>query len=283
MTATSALLTAEQIAELRAMYVQRQNQVDTQRGLWAPVYETLYSYLTVDRYEVLGVDIDPRFDKPAPNVDPQTWLWLRGARFVNAGVGPFAALIRDYTIVQHRLRYGIDPSDERMDSASNAIAKNFLGQWLGFPVEDLPESQFNTQPDILQTGLYDAGPAAEKVFEGDPAGWAGTLLFGNLGDRSFWDNLVLQSLRDPNVVGSKPPLTDTKDRGSYNAVAAAAAVQEWAASVAVGNAFFTPGQWREYISILWAQSNYSATVNALADDTNGITVTVYLMVYGGLR
>ena len=271
MTATIDILSAEQILELRGQYeaiLARHDQNDAEKGLWAPLYEELYALVT---------DFDG-INGPKPGVDYQSWLWLRGARYVNRGEGPFAALIRDYTIIQHQQRYGYPASDDEMNRASNEIAKNFLGQWLGYD----PLFPGGTVPTIGQTGLFDAGPAASEVFNkeggGDPAGWAGTLLFGNLGDRSFWDGLILTSLRDPNAVGhigDGTRLPSTRDRGSYNAIAAAAALQEWNAASAAAGAILSPSEWAELVSIFWAQSAYHGIVDDLATDTNAAFQTYY--------
>jgi hypothetical protein len=153
MTATSELLTPQQIEELRRLYRIAQAQHDANNGalgIWVPVYEALYAQIT----DFTGVD------HPKTGVDRQTWLWLRGARFVNGGQGPFAELIRQTTIIQHTLRYGSPPSDAQMNRASNNIAQAFLGQWLGFAGD---VERLNTQPTILETGIYDAGPAASGL------------------------------------------------------------------------------------------------------------------------
>jgi Ca2+-binding RTX toxin-like protein len=232
MTLASAILTQTQIDYLQAMYDARINQDQTTRGLWAPVYQQLFAYLN----ELEGSALE--------NLDEQTYLWLAGARFINASEGPFGDLIRDYTIIQHRLRYGIDPTDAEMDGASNGIARAFLGQWLGYAPDGQSASPTGgSQPTIYEAGVFDAGPAASQVFnkgpEGqDAAGWAGTLLFANLGAPEFWQNLVLRSLDVPSQTGEYTigdrSLT-TADTGSYNAIAAAAALQEYSALGAIGS------------------------------------------------
>ena len=227
---TTQILTPEQIAELDALYVaNRDETLQTTGGLWAPVYEKLYSFIT-DFYD----DNEPSTDRPKEGIDPQTWLWLRGARFINAGTGLMAALIRDYTIIQYRLRYGQPVTQEQMDEASNNIARRFLGQWLGYNVKNddyVTKVDQGTQPDIEDAAQFDAGPAAAVVFNlddpefGDAAGWAGTLLWGNLGDPKPWQDMVLSSLQNPLLPGQLEDLPETQDIGSYNAIAAAAAVE----------------------------------------------------------
>ena len=82
MTATSAILSADQINVLSTAYDSASSQDQTKLGVWAPAYEMLYNFLT---------------GAPVNLVDQQTLLWLRGARFVNANQGLFGSLIRDYT------------------------------------------------------------------------------------------------------------------------------------------------------------------------------------------
>jgi hypothetical protein len=136
---THQILTQAQIAELRDLFDAKKVQDQKIGGLWSEVYEKLYSFITDNYTPVgtfsIGVDVNPIPDMPKEGIDRQTWLWLRGARYINAGVGPFAALIRETTIIQHRLRYGDPATQEQMDDASNNIARNFLGQWLGFNKE----------------------------------------------------------------------------------------------------------------------------------------------------
>ena len=195
MTATSAILTQAQIDALQAAYDAALMQDQAQSGVWREAYDLLYGFVT-------NTEGEPRTDVP---VDPGTWLWLKGARFVNSGEGAFGKLIREYTIFQYNQRYGALPSDALMNKASNNIAAAFLGQWLGK----------NTllgasQPNLTQTGIYDAGAAASTVFgtsggTGDPdnaAGWAGTILFPNLGAPDFYKNLVVAGLANPGVVAS---------------------------------------------------------------------------------
>lgn len=207
MTDTVDILSTSQIADLNTAYDDAIALDQNDSGAWRDVYDLLYSYLTTT---TLGVDA-PRTDVP---VDPQTWLWLKGARFVNSGEGAFADLIREYTINQYRLRYGEPPSQEQMNKASNSIAQNFIGQWLG---KDAILGA--TQPTITQAGLYDAGSAASVVFQykpnqiaetGDGAhagGWAGTILFPNLGGSDFYRNLIIDGLEGPSSVGSYDNLT----------------------------------------------------------------------------
>ncbi|MGB5777844.1 MAG: calcium-binding protein, partial [Allopontixanthobacter sediminis] len=280
MTDTSSLLSVSEIDSLRQTFdsIYQQYKVDPTTGaLWAPLYDQLYNLLT----DFSGID------SPKTGVDHQSWLWLRGARYVNRGEGPFADLIRDYTIIQYRLRYDrdpsnvVEPSEADMNWASNNIALNFLSQWLGYDSGNAEAAPVGgSEPTILQIGEYDAGPAAARVFnlenaDGDPAGWAGTLLFGNLGAPEFWQNLVLSGLYDPSAIGQLGGLPETRDAGSYNAISAAATLQEWSAANAAIGVIFSPSEWTELISTFWAQSTYSNIVDALSSETNAAFKQLY--------
>jgi hypothetical protein len=86
MTATSEILTAAQIATLRQKYDlinASHSSDDSQKGLWSSLYSDLYDLIT--DFTLVN--------EPKAGVDPQSWLWLRGARSINAGEGPFAALV----------------------------------------------------------------------------------------------------------------------------------------------------------------------------------------------
>ncbi len=268
MTDTVDILSTSQIADLNTAYDDAIALDQNDSGVWRDVYDLLYSYLTTT---TLGVDA-PRTDVP---VDPQTWLWLKGARFVNSGEGAFADLIREYTINQYRLRYREPPSQDQMNKASNSIAQNFIGQWLG---KDAILGA--TQPTITQAGLYDAGSAASVVFQykpnqiaetGDGAhagGWAGTILFPNLGGSDFYRNLIIDGLEGPSSVGNYDNLT-AREAGSYEAVAAAAALEEYARPWAIS--LLNPDETNAYIRQL---SNY-ADVSALQVEANNKFAELY--------
>jgi hypothetical protein len=271
MVATSQILTPAQIAQLQYAYDVNSNADQNFSGVWHDSYSVLYDYLTVKN--AFGVDT-PRTDVP---VDPQTWLWLKGARFVNSNEGAFGTLIRDYTIAQFRQRYRRPPTPEQMNRASNAIAMSFIGQWLGRDARLGP-----TQPTITETGLYDAGAAASRVFgslggTGDPdnaAGWAGTILFPNLGAPDFYRNLILNALEGPNATGSFPsgnaqlPGLVGIDHGSYDVIAAAAAVETFARE----HGFNSPLPLTDQFAAAWRQFWSTATFStvALEAETNAV-------------
>ena len=80
MTAASAILTQGQIQQLSNFYDATITLDQSKSGVWAPVYNLLYDFLTTT--------------KNSGEVDPQTLLWLRGARFVNADQGLFSTDFR---------------------------------------------------------------------------------------------------------------------------------------------------------------------------------------------
>lgn len=115
---------------------------------------------------------------PELGVDPSVWLWVSGARQVNADDSSyFSDFIRDYTTKQYELRYGTT-SGLDIDEASDQIAKAFA--------EDIIAN--GVLPDLDTIGVYDAGKTASEVFDqhtvdstGNYAPWAGTILFPFLG------------------------------------------------------------------------------------------------------
>jgi hypothetical protein len=238
MTATSIPLSASQIVELNAAYRRCLAKSPTQLGAWVESYELLFNMLTIKTttYPVPGTSVTDW--TPRPGVDRATWLWLKGARFVNGGNGAFGALIRDYTKAQFKQRYRRELSEDAANKASNDIAQAFIGQWLG-----RTEGLVASQPTLLEAGIYDAGAAASTEFGKDnstddpdnASGWAGAILFPNLGAPDFYRNLVLNGLTSPTEIASYTvgeglaarTLTSV-DHGSYDAVAAAAAVETFA-------------------------------------------------------
>jgi hypothetical protein len=87
MVATSQILTTAQVAQLQYAYDVNSNANQEFSGVWHDSYSVLYDYLTVKN--AFGVDT-PRTDVP---VDPQTWLWLKGARFVNSNEGDITVTV----------------------------------------------------------------------------------------------------------------------------------------------------------------------------------------------
>jgi hypothetical protein len=278
MTATLDILTPVQRGQLQAAYDAANaefTQNRSQQGQWTPVYNLLYDFLTTTN--IFGVKTY-RTDVP---VDPQTWLWLKGARFVNSGEGLFATLIRDYTKAQFQQRYGKPLSDEKANEASNKIAESFIGQWLGKNT-----SLGETQPDLTQTGLYDAGAAASTVFgpgytgttdEDNAAGWAGTILFPNLGAPDFYRKLILDGMRHPDDKAHYATLTSV-DHGSYDAIAAAAALETFVRLHESGG-LLAGLDWDQFAAYVRQLAN-GFSVEALADEANADFDSYYALQSG---
>ncbi|WP_354135997.1 hypothetical protein [Bradyrhizobium sp. LB11.1] len=144
---------------------------------------------------------------PSSGVDPAVWLWVSGARYVNSATGAFANYIRQYTAEQYFLRTGealdisTNPSGE-LQKASNLIAQRFILTLFGVPLPPNPTNPLPpildlspgslVLPDLHQVGLVDAGAAAAAVFpDVNYSPWAGTVLFSQLGDNSFFKDWVL--------------------------------------------------------------------------------------------
>lgn len=74
MTATTEILTQDQINQLRYMYEIRLTQDQSIKGLWAPVYEQLYEYLTdLEASFGSGYAAWRRIPVPAANDDERMW------------------------------------------------------------------------------------------------------------------------------------------------------------------------------------------------------------------
>jgi len=136
---------------------------------------------------------------PAAGVDAGVWAWVGGAINVNTNSGAFAQYIRDYTAEQYRLRTGSTLDPTRIQTASNDIARRFIADMFGElsdPRDDpgFLENVYSslTLPDLKRIGLIDAGAAAADVFPGtNYSPWAGTVLFTQLGEGSFFKDWVL--------------------------------------------------------------------------------------------
>jgi hypothetical protein len=75
---------------------------------WAPVYEYVYQQIT-----------EATSGGPIAEVDPSAWAWIGGARYINDANTPQGVLIRTYTSIQYKLRYGEDLSSGDLTAASN--------------------------------------------------------------------------------------------------------------------------------------------------------------------
>src|SRR5882724_3526350 len=145
---------------------------------------------------------------PADGVDPAVWAWVEGAINVNTNSGAFAQYIRDYTAEQYQLRTGSTLDQTRLQVASNDIARRFIADMFGELSGPLADPGFLentytqlTLPDLNRIGAIDAGAAAAEVFPGtNYSPWAGTVLFTQLGDDSFFKNWVLTTDVNDNKI-----------------------------------------------------------------------------------
>lgn len=168
------VLTAEQKAELETLIAIADARPDTQQGAWSEVYEKLYEFITVVDYgaPLPGSQVPTVTTRPIEGVDHNVWLWVRGARDINAGNGPFAELIREYTAIQHEIHYGQALEETRLHVASNEIAEEFFKDVL-----DERPGDNDGIPDINKTGIIDASPVAAKIFGGNFSPWVSSPLY----------------------------------------------------------------------------------------------------------
>lgn len=225
---TFAIQDSVQQAIIAAAY----QQALTDPNRWDDFYRTVYDVITVRTPSIVPT-APPVFpsipfvaESPIAGVNPAVWLWIRGAVGVNSGDTVFGQYIRDYTALQYKYRTGTNISESTIQVASNAIAANFG--------RDLVEGTLgNTRwhlPNLDRIGIHDAAAAAAQVFKDDasstqlanPSPWAGTVLFANLGDASYFNDWIL------NLNGGVAPTTvgdvtrhGKQETGAYDLFAAA--------------------------------------------------------------
>jgi hypothetical protein len=233
-------LTDAQKAQLQPLIDSAVAAGPTALGAWAPVYDQLYQYISNDT-----------MSGPAAGVDNNVWLWVRGARLVNAGQGPFANFIREYTSIQYKLRTSQDLSAADLNRASNGIAQAFVSDVLARGV-----------PDIAGTGFNDAGPTASTLFGDNFSPWAGTLLFSSLGYDQFFRDWIL----NPGTSAQK------QQPGTYDLIAAAQSVQDYSA---LGGLWPFLQYLGESVDMIGQLAQYHGTVNSLITDTNAWFNQVY--------
>ena len=184
-------------------------------GNWQQAYSLVY-----DALNALG-------DTP-----PAVLVWVGGALKVNSNSGAFASYIRDYTARQYELRTGEalnTGTSGPIQVASDKIAQRFVATLFGKlsdPLDDPPaqltgEYSALTVPTLHQIGGIDAAAAASEVFKLPSTGnnyspWAGTVLFTNLTDGSFFNDWVLTL----GTSGQK------KEPGTYDLISIAQATTE---------------------------------------------------------
>jgi hypothetical protein len=174
---------------------------------WQLAYKLVFDAITTVTTVQDSISLNP-----SPGVDPAVWLWISGARNVNSDSGAFADYIREYTAEQYLLRTGqsvpggttTNPS-ALIQVTSNIISKRFIADLFGELAgpEATPPDQIIgsftslTLPDLNRVGAIDAGAAASTIFNGTTADgsnnyspWAGTVLFTQLGENSFFKDWV---------------------------------------------------------------------------------------------
>lgn len=127
-----ARLSQQHMDEIAALRIKADNG---EIGYWK-IYATLANLLQTDYgYN----DNDP------------TVLWLRGATEANAGRGSMSELIRVYSDTQAQLRYGENVSVEKMQEASDKVAKTLLMNLFG----EVNSATYARIPNIEQIANQD--------------------------------------------------------------------------------------------------------------------------------
>jgi hypothetical protein len=189
------------------------------------------------------------------SAEPAALTWIRGAADVNGPTGPFADYIRNYTAAQYQMRSGQSIATNALQDSSNQIASNFAFQFLfGINANDtriprdgtgaidwtgvydiqsgtvlLPTISLSPAVPSLQTiGAIDAGAAASLVYRDQASStvapnyspWAGTVLFTNLGDSSFFTSWILDLKSNTALEGRKV------ESGTYDLISVAQATAQ---------------------------------------------------------
>jgi hypothetical protein len=183
-------------------------------GNWQAAYQLVFNALTTETtvQDPSGGTVDQV--NPSSGVDAAVWIWIAGAQKVNANSGPFAQYIRDYTEEQYLLRTGTQIGATDIQDASNIIAQRFIANMFGQlndpndPNASPPDQLLGTfssltEPNLQTIGQIDAGAAAARIFKPTTADdmpnstpWAGTLLFTQLNDPSFFQDWVLTTQKN---------------------------------------------------------------------------------------
>lgn len=195
-------------------------------GIYTKLYEKLIEFITDGDNFVSGVD-------------EASGNWIVGAKGINANTDANAVFIREYTLLQYKMRNGQDhPDADIAQKASNGVARNFFIDLLHYKeVPNNPDTYYfapgpYTIPTIEEIGLTDAGAAASTVFNDTYAPWAGTLLFSYLGYDDFFKDWLLtnEPVSGPDTNGELR--TFVTESGTYDLIAAISAGYQ--ASIATG-------------------------------------------------
>ncbi len=196
--------TQVELDQISAAFNQANQNPDSMKGKYRPVYDLIYDILTDED----GID------SPVEGLETNVWIWIGGARQVNSGEGYSAHFIREYTRTQHEQRYGLPLTDTDLNIASNSIARNFINDILQ-----------GATPTIEELGLIDAAPIAgsifNQVFPSNFSAWSGTILFPYLGIDTYYEDWLLNN----DAVTTFKPLA-----GTYDLISTAAAAIPLAAN-----------------------------------------------------
>lgn len=165
-----------------------------------PLYQTLSTIISQKLQNPSGLDSATISDLKSAK------LWLDVAIGANGGTGMHSEFIRTYTNIQGQLRLGKTFTEDEMQAASNAVARNVAnGLIKGDSNADLAPW---TVPRINQIAGLDASAIGEVLFKDklgsnndtaitQNAAWSGTLGFNLLGGKVPFESWRLMTAGDP--------------------------------------------------------------------------------------
>jgi Ca2+-binding RTX toxin-like protein len=174
-------LTAEELVQLNALYAEANSSAPGTTGRYASVYQYIADLIeSRNSFPVLwGIEF------PLNHEVDVSKRWFQGAARANAGEGPFADIIRDYSSRQSELRYGEVVGEEMMQAASDRVAQRAIN-------DDILEAGFI--PTIDEIAEKDAVGVGEVLFARNPDDTASPVEPN--GRNSAWSGAVLFSLLD---------------------------------------------------------------------------------------
>lgn len=112
--------------------------------------------------------------------------WFEGAEKVNRGEGSFSTMIRTYSDVQGKLRYGSAFDENMMQQASNKVGLNAfeeLYKSINKGILDIPTMEIIAKDDATGVGeiLFARDPNDTAHAEKANSAWSGVSLFSVLG------------------------------------------------------------------------------------------------------
>jgi|SRR5579883_242291 len=148
-------------------------------GAFTNAYKTVAGFVTDNS--------DPNNPHPYDGVDASGWEFLRAGANINAGSDTAEALTaREYTRVQYKLRFGVDPGDALINKMSNGIAFNVLKEALARS----SNPNIGTIPDIDTIARQDAAAVVNGYFNQERGAWIGDALFDYFGTNNPFQNLI---------------------------------------------------------------------------------------------